>query len=388
MSKPDGSSPADAIAVDLRSDTVTAPTPGMREAMAKARVGDDVLGDDPTVNALQERVAAMFGKEAGCFVPSGTMANVTAIRAQTQAGDEVIGHESAHFYQYESGGFAAMCGCSVKLLNGARGMFTPEAMLAGMRVRNDHFPHSRLVIIENTSNRGGGSIWPMDLIERVSDAAHEHDLRMHLDGARVWNACVATGYQPEEYGRHFDTISTCFSKGLGAPVGSMVVGDRGTIARVRRFRKMFGGTMRQSGVLAAAALYAIEHHMQRLAEDHAKAIQFAQGMARLTGVTLDPAEVETNIVYFDLDSAWGTAAEFSAALDRGLNGVRVRMFPTGPQRLRAVMHLDVSSAQVDLGLEVIRDVLAKGGGSGGGGRAVTGRGTTAAVAASGSGVRR
>jgi threonine aldolase len=335
--------------IDLRSDTVTRPTPAMREAMARAPVGDDVLGDEPTVTALQEKAAALLGKEAALYVPSGTMANLCAIRGQTEPGDEIIAHVDSHFFLYESGAFAAIAGCSVRLTPGARGIYGPDALDSLVRAPAVHFPRTRLVVIENTHNRGGGSVWPLEQVAAVTGRARELGLRCHLDGARLLNACVATGLRPPEYTRHFDTVSLCFSKGLGAPVGSVVAGDRATVARLDRFRKMFGGTMRQSGIIAAGAIYALDHHIDRLADDHAKARRFAERLAEVDGISLDLEGVQTNMVFFEVDPRLGTAAEFCQGLERR----GVRMFSVGPQRIRAVFHLDVSAAQSEEAAEII-----------------------------------
>ena len=335
--------------IDLRSDTVTKPTPAMRRAMAEAEVGDDVLGDDPTVNQLQARVATLLGKDAACFVPSGSMANGSAIRAHTEPGDEIIAHEQSHFFMYETASFAAIAGCSFRPVGGERGLFGPAAIDEAMRPDKPHFARSRLVIVENTHNGGGGSVWPMDRIERVCTRAREHHLRLHMDGARLWNACAATGHEPSDYAAHFDTVSVCFSKGLGAPVGSAVAGDAGTIERVFRFRKMFGGAMRQSGILAAAALHALEHHLDRLAEDHANARRLAEGIDAIDGLTVDLAGVETNMVYFDVDDRLGSAG----TLCRSLESHGVRMLPVGPSRVRAVCHLDVTSEQIERAIGII-----------------------------------
>jgi len=340
--------------VDLRSDTVTRPTPAMREAMARAEVGDDVFGDDPTVNRLQERVADLLGKEAAIFMPSGTMANQTAIRAHTEPGDEIIAHPDSHIYNYESGAPFALSGCSIRLVDGPRGMFDAPDVRAAVRPGDPHYPRSRLICIENTHNRGGGSIWPIDRIARIHAVARELGLRMHLDGARLMNACVATGHKPVEYARYFDTVSTCFSKGLGAPVGSAVAGTKELIARVHRFRKMFGGGMRQAGILAAAALYALDHHVERLAEDHANAKRLAMALAEMPGVRIDPSQVVTNILYFDVDPSFGTARDLS----QRLRAEGVWMNATGPQRIRAVTHLDVDAAAIDRAIGVLRRVLA------------------------------
>ncbi len=337
--------------IDLRSDTVTRPTPAMRQAMANAEVGDDVLGDDPTVIALQERVAEVMGKEAACFVPSGTMANQTAIRAHTEPGDEVIAHKDSHIIHYETGAPAALCGVMVRPLDGDAGLFEAGDVEQALRPDNCHSARSRLLIVENTHNRGGGSVWPIEQIERVTTLARKHGLRTHLDGARVWNACAATGLKPADYAKHFDTVSCCFSKGLGAPAGSAVCGDKATVYRVHRFRKMFGGAMRQAGVLAAAARFALENHRTRLTEDHANAGRLAEGLRGVAGVSV-PLPVETNMVFFDLAPKLGTASEFCARLKaRG-----IWMLPTGAQRIRAVCHLDVDRAGIDRAAEAVREL--------------------------------
>ena len=336
--------------IDLRSDTVTRPTPAMRQAMANAVVGDDVLGDDPTVIALQERIAKVMGKQAACFVPSGTMANQTAIRAHTEPGDEIIAHRDSHIIHYETGAPAALSGVMVRPLDGTAGLFDAGDVEEALRPNNPHSPVSKLLVVENTHNRGGGSVWPIEQIERVTAVARRAGLRTHLDGARVWNACAATGLKPAEYARCFDTVSCCFSKGLGAPAGSAVCGDAPVIARVHRFRKMFGGAMRQSGVLAAAANYALEHHVNRLTEDHANAHRLAEAVRGISGLCV-PLPAETNMVFFDLDSRLGTAANFCAKL----KSVGVWVLPTGPQRVRAVCHLDVTSAMIDRAIAAIQE---------------------------------
>lgn len=338
--------------IDLRSDTVTRPTPAMRRAIAEAEVGDDVLGDDPTVIRLQERVAEIMGKEAACFVPTGTMANQASIRAQTEPGDEVIAHRDSHIINYESGAPAALSGVMVRACDGDRGLFDADAVEALARPESIHFPRTRLVVVENTQNRGGGAVWPMDQAARVARKAHELGLRAHLDGARLWNACAATGLAPVEYARHFDTVSCCFSKGLGAPAGSAVSGDSATIARVHRFRKMFGGTMRQAGILAAAALHALDHHVSRLPEDHDNAARLAELAGNVRGITI-PLPIETNMVFLDVSASWGTAAELCRRLkERG-----VLMLPSAPQRVRAVTHLDVTRAMVESAAAALRDVM-------------------------------
>ncbi len=343
--------------IDLRSDTVTRPTPAMRRAMAEAVVGDDVLGDDPTVIALQERVAAMMGKEAGCFVPTGTMANQTAIRAHTEPGDEIICHSDSHIINYETGAPSALSGVMVRCVagngpGGDRGMFDAEQVEACVRPDAIHFPHSKLVLAENTQNRGGGAVWPIEQVQRAARKARELGLSLHLDGARLWNACAATGLKPMDYAKHFDTVSCCFSKGLGAPAGSMVVGPKGLMARVHRFRKMFGGTMRQSGVLAAAAMHALDHHMTRLSEDHANAQRLARGWSQIPGFRL-AFPVETNMVFVDVDPLIGPASGVCEKLKaRG-----VLVLSTAPQRFRAVCHLDVDAAAIDRAISIAGEVV-------------------------------
>lgn len=339
--------------VDLRSDTVTKPTPAMREAMASAEVGDDVFAGDPTINRLQERVAALLGKEAAIYVPSGSMANQTAIRAQTQPGEEIIVHEDGHIYHYEAGAPAALSGCSLRLLPGERGQFTADDVRAAIRPPDSHYPLTSLIVIENTHNRGGGSIWDVDEIARIRAVADEHGLKMHLDGARLMNACVAKGAKPTDYTKYFDTVSICFSKGLGAPVGSAVASTESTIRRVHRFRKMFGGGMRQGGIIAAGALYALEHHVDRLAEDHANARRLAEALAGMPGVSIEVDTVETNIAYFNVDAGTGTA---KALCDR-LFEAGVWMLPIGPQRVRAVTHLDVNAAGIDRAVDALERTL-------------------------------
>lgn len=336
--------------VDLRSDTITLPTAEMKQAMIVAELGDDVLGDDPTVLELQSRAASLFGKEDACFVPSGSMANQCAIRAQTEPGDEIITHRQNHIYLYEAGAWAAVSGCSINLLEGDGGQFDAEAVDAAIRPDDSHFPRSALLSVENTHNRGGGTIWSMERLEAVTSTARGHGLRCHLDGARIWNACAATGIEPSEYAALFDTVSACFSKGLGCPVGSIVAGDRETIHRVHRIRKMLGGTMRQSGMLAAACIHALDHNRQRLADDHDNARRFAEAIAGMPGISLDLDAVQTNIVYFDIP---GNAEDYAARLD----DAGIRMLDIGPRTLRAVTSLAVDAAGIDRSIEVIGDLV-------------------------------
>lgn len=339
--------------LDFRSDTVTKPTPGMRAAMAAAEVGDDVLGDDPTVHALEERVAELLGKEAAVFVPSGTMSNLIAVRVHCRPGDEMICEADSHIYNYEQGGYAQICGVAARPVQGFWGLLRPEQLEGLVRPQNAHFVRTRLFTLENTHNRGGGRVQPLPLVRTLTEWARRYGLATHLDGARLWNAWVATGIHPRDWAALFDTVNVCFSKGLGAPVGSALAGPRDLIAEARRHRKVLGGAMRQAGILAAAALYALDHHVERLAEDHANAKRLAAGLSEIPHLTLMPIPVETNIVIFDIAREWGTAAQLSQLLKEH----NLLILPTAPQRLRAVTHLDVSPADVDAALQIIRHVI-------------------------------
>ena len=332
--------------IDLRSDTVTLPTLAMRQAMANAEVGDDVFGDDPTVHRLEARTAELLGKEAAVFVPSGTMANQLAVRAHTEPGDEILVEANAHIYYYEGGAPAALSGVICRCLPGQRGVFSGPEVEAVLRPPDPHFAPTKLVCVENTHNRGGGSIWPIERIAEVAAVARRHGLRLHLDGARLWNAAIATGLAEREYAAHFDSVNVCFSKGLGAPVGSALAGSHEFIQRARRFRKQFGGGMRQAGILAAAALYALDHHRARLAEDHDNARSLAHGLAQLPGVELDAATVETNIVRFRVTSAP------APRLVQQLSEAGVRVLATGPDTIRAVTNLNVSPADIAVAVEL------------------------------------
>ena len=337
--------------IDLRSDTVTRPTAAMRQAMANAVVGDDVLGDDPTVIALEQRVAEILGKPAAVYMPSGTMTNQVAIRAHTEPGDEIVCEANAHVYYYEAGAPAALSGVMCRLIEGDRGLFTAEQLKKVLRPTNVHHPRTKLVCLENTHNRGGGSIWPMEQITAVERVAREAGLKMHLDGARLWNASAATGIPERQYAEHFDSLSVCFSKGLGAPVGSALVGGQEFIERARRFRKMFGGGMRQAGIIAAGALFALEHHRARLAEDHANARALAAGIAGARGIEMDLRTVETNIAIFN------TPGKSAADLAKRLTAEGVWVMATGPESIRAVVSLEVSAADIQKSVEVIRNVV-------------------------------
>ena len=339
--------------IDLRSDTVTKPTPAMRKAMTDAEVGDDVFGEDPTVNALQEKVARMLGKEASIFVPSGTMANQLAIKSHTQPGDEVIIETTSHPYNFEGGASAALSGIQFNCLQGIRGILEPSQIEEAIRPDDHHFPVTRLVCLENTHNRGGGSIYPIERIAEISRLARSKGLLVHLDGARLWNASVATGVKPLEYAQWADSVSVCLSKGLGAPVGSLVAGSRTFIERVHRFRKMFGGGMRQVGIIAAAGIYALDHHIERLKEDHQKAKHLALGLHEIQGVSIDPEYVETNIVIFDIAEMGMTAAQLRDEMKK--KGVLIH--PFGRTQIRLVTHLDVSKEDIETALKAFREVL-------------------------------
>ncbi len=291
--------------IDLRSDTVTKPTSAMRAAIQAAEVGDDVFGEDPTVRRLEERVAAVLGKEAAVFVPSGTMSNQMAVKTHCQPGDELLCDVNCHIYNYEAGGPAVLSGVTCRTIDGDHGVLDLTQLEDKIRPLNDHLVRTRLVCLENTHNRGGGRIYPIEKIEAISAWARGHGLIMHLDGARLWNAVVATGIAAPQWARHFDTVSVCFSKGLGAPIGSALSGPRDFITRARRVRKLFGGSMRQAGIAAAGALFALEHHVERLADDHRNAQVIAQAIADVPGLRLDPPDVETNLIFFDVRSRAG-----------------------------------------------------------------------------------
>lgn len=341
--------------IDLRSDTVTRPTPGMRAAMAEAPVGDDVFRDDPTVNRLEERTAELLGKEAALYVPSGTMSNQIAIKVHTQPGDELLCDVNCHVYNYEVGGPAVLSGVTCRTLDGRHGILDLGQLEDKIRPDDQHLVRTRLVCLENTHNRGGGTVYPLEKIKAISAWAWQHGLIMHLDGARLWNAVVATGTPAQEWSRPFDTVSVCFSKGLGAPIGSALAGPKEFIAQARRVRKLFGGGMRQAGVAAAGALYALENHVERLAEDHRNAQTIARAVADTPGLRLDPPEVETNLVWFFVDPELGTARDIADRLKQ--HGVLIHA--AGPQKLRACTHLDVSAADAERAAETIRTVAAQ-----------------------------
>ncbi|MFM9944716.1 MAG: threonine aldolase family protein [Bacteroidia bacterium] len=337
--------------IDLRSDTITRPTPAMIEVMFKAKVGDDVFGDDPAVNKLQQLTADYFGMEAGLFFPSGTMANQVAIKTHTQPGDEIICDQTSHVYRYEGGGIAFHSGASVRLLFGERGIFTPDDVVNNINNEDVHFPNTRLVTIENTVNKGGGICWTEVQLSTVCEVAHNHNLKTHLDGARLWNAIIKTGQNPKDYGKWFDTISVCFSKGLGCPVGSVLVGSKDFIAAARKHRKRFGGGMRQAGYLAAACIYALQNNITRLTDDHQKALKLETILKSLSAVK-EVMPVQTNIVLFKTESV--AKAEEILKLLKEQN---ILAAATGGGWVRFVTHLDISSEMMEQVEGVLKKVL-------------------------------
>lgn len=340
--------------IDLRSDTVTKPTTAMRKAMAQAEVGDDVYGEDPTVNKLQDTAAALLGKKAALFVPSGTMANQLAIRAQTQPGQEVIAESKAHIVRYEQGAAGALAGVQLHWVAGERGLMGVEQVEAAIRPKDPHTIQTALICIENTHNSGGGTIYPLATIERIRAVASAHRIPMHLDGARLFNAVTATTLPPASYAQHFETVSLCLSKGLGAPAGSLLLSnDLALIDKARRFRRMYGGAMRQAGILAAAGLYALEHHVGRLKMDHDNAKRLARRLQQIPAVTINPQHVETNIVIFDVvDHRLSPAAIVAVLKEEG-----VLLNAIGATSFRAVTHLDVSTGAIDQAADIIARVL-------------------------------
>jgi threonine aldolase len=339
--------------IDLYSDTRTTPTPGMRRAIAEAEVGDEQAMLDPTVNALCDRVADLLGKKAAVYLPSGTMCNQIAARVHCRQGDEIILAASAHPFHAESGGPAALAGVMMRGLEGARGMFSAEQVRAAINSPDwRHAPRSRLLEVENTTNLGGGTVWPIAQIRAVTGVAREHGLACHMDGARLMNAVVASGTAAADYAAPFDSLWVDFSKGLGAPVGAVLAGSRDFVHEAWRVKQQIGGAMRQAGIIAAACLYALDHHVERLAEDHANARHLAGGLAEIPGIELDPATVETNIVWFDVRGRL-SAPEVAAALEE--QGVLIGGF--GPTRMRAVTHLDVDRAGIQSALQALARIL-------------------------------
>ena len=336
--------------IDLRSDTVTKPTPGMLAAMTAAAVGDDVFGEDPTANELERRTADLFGHEAGLFVPTGTMSNQVAVRVHCRPQDEVLLESTSHIYLWEAGGPAALSGVTLRTIDGRGGVLGVADLADKLHPDDMHSVRTRLVCLENTHNRAGGVVYPLETVAAVSAWARANGLATHLDGARIWNAVVASGVPAAAWGRHFDTVSVCFSKGLGTPVGSVLVGPKELIARGRRVRKLFGGAMRQVGFLAAACVYALDHHVERLAEDHANAKLLAAAVAEVPGFTPTPPRVETNLVWFEVDARRGTAKDVAARLKE--QGVLVAAL--GASVIRMVTHLDVTRGQCERAAAAIR----------------------------------
>ncbi len=339
--------------IDLRSDTITKPTDAMRQAMAQAPVGDDVFAEDPTVNLLQQNVAALLGKPAALFVPSGVMSNQLAIKVHTQPGDEVIVEKESHIFNYETAAPSILSNVQLHLILGERGILRASQLAPAVRPSAYYMPRTTLICLENTHNRAGGTIYPIEEIKKIRDFAKALGIRMHLDGARLWNASVATGIPPMEYARYFDSISVCFSKGLGAPVGSALVGAEEMIQRARRFRKILGGGMRQAGIVAAGALYALDHHIDRLREDHDKARLFAERVAANPLAGIDLKYVQTNIVVIDISQTGKTTAEL---LD-SLRAQNVYLTDANYTSLRAVTHLDVSTDQVLRAADIVADTI-------------------------------
>ena len=344
----------DKLYIDLRSDTVTQPSAAMRKAMAASDVGDDVFGEDPTVNRLQEEVAHLLGKEAALFVPSGTMGNQVCIKVHTQPGDEVIAEKGAHVFNYETGGAAFLSNVQLHTIDGLHGQITVEQIKRAVRPSIYYMPRSRLICLENTHNRAGGTIYPFAVMKEVSAFARQSGIKLHLDGARLWNASVATGIPVRDYAALVDSVSVCFSKGLGAPVGSIIAGSREFVNEARHYRKIFGGGMRQAGILAAAALYALQNNVQRLAEDHDKARGLAVSLATVKGMTIDLETVQTNIIIIGVEQSGRMPEQIQAALkERG-----VLLSLGNYMGLRAVTHLDVTMDQVGKAAEIIRQVMA------------------------------
>lgn len=336
------------IEIDLFSDTVTRPTPAMRQAMAQAEVGDEQLHEDPTVNELQRKVASLLGKEAALFLPTGTMCNLIAMTVHCQPGDEVLLDATAHPLHHEVGGAAAVAGVQLSPLAGRRGIFDTAQVHAAVHSPMRHHPRTRLLSVEQPTNAGGGSIWPLERIVAVCDAAREHGMATHMDGARLMNAVVATGVTAAEYAKPFDTAWIDLSKGLGAPLGAVIAGSTEFVERAWRRKQMFGGAMRQAGIVAAGGLHALRHHVDRLADDHTNARLLAEGMAQLPGIDLDFEAVETNIVIFDIA---GTGMDADAFIAHMTDGHGVRLSPMGATLVRAVTHLDVSHEDVEQALE-------------------------------------
>ena len=342
--------------IDLRSDTVTKPTKGMRKAMSEAVVGDDVLGDDPTVIELQNKVASMLGKEGGLFVPSGTMSNIIATRTHTSPGDEIITEYKSHIYKYEGGAFAALSGCSVALVHGKDGLMNPEDVSNAIRKSEgslSHYPNGSLVCVENTAQGGGGTVYSQESLDEICKIAKQKDCKLHLDGARLFHASTASGTSLSRMVRDFDTVSICLSKGLGSPVGSVLVGSKKTLEQAHRWRKMFGGGMRQAGIIAAAGLYALENNVDRLHEDHRRARQFAEALAALPNFSVNLDTVQSNIVFIGVGQ--GNAKMMIEKLSK--HGIDI--LDTDSSTIRAVFHLHITDKDLETAIEVFTKIIAE-----------------------------
>ena len=339
--------------VDLRSDTVTQPTPEMRGMMSSADVGDDVLGDDPNVNELQRRMAEMLGKEAAIFIPSGTMSNAIAIRAHTNPGDEIVTERYSHIYVYEGGGFAALSGCSVALVDADLGIMKPNDVAKAIRKVEGslgHYPNGSLICVENTSNRGGGTYYSQDDLDKIAHIAHENNCAAHIDGARLFNAVIATSTDPARMVREYDSISICLSKGLGAPVGSVLVGSSEFIDRAHRWRKMFGGGMRQAGMLAAAGIYALENNIDRLATDHIRAKNLATAINNIESFSVNLDTVRSNMVYISCDEGQ------AQLLVDNLSKEGIDILTINDSTVRAVIHLHITDEDIDRTINAFKNI--------------------------------
>ena len=338
--------------IDLRSDTVTVPTSDMREFMLQARVGDDVFAEDPTVNDLQKMISEMLVKEAALFVPSGTQANQIAVNAHTEPGREVICDYNSHIFNYESGAAALLAGVQLHPILGKLGHPTAQQIEEVIRPSDDHYPQTALIALENTHNRAGGTIFPLSQIEEISQLAEKYHLKMHLDGARLWNASIETGHPLQTYAKYFDSVSLCFSKGLGAPVGSIVAGSKDFIKRVHYYRKAYGGGMRQVGIMAAACIFAVENHFERLSEDHQNAKHLAKGLQELPLYEIDMATIQTNIVIASISEDGPDAYQLSETMKQ--KGILV--IPFGPKKIRFVTHLNISRSDINLCLDKLTNL--------------------------------
>ncbi len=339
--------------IDLRSDTVTQPTKNMRKAMSEAAVGDDVLGDDPTVIELQNKAARILGKEAALYVPSGTMSNIVATRTHTSPGDEIVTESHSHVYKYEGGAFAALSGCSVALVDGTNGLMTPEQVSSSIRKAEgslSHYPNGSLVCVENTAQGGGGTVYSQDTLDEICKVAREKDCKLHLDGARLFNAVVASSTDPSRMVRDFDSVSICLSKGLGAPVGSVLLGSKKDIAQAHRWRKMFGGGMRQAGMMAAAGIYALENNIERLSEDHRRAKQFAEAVSEMPKFSIEIENVQSNIVFIGVGK--GNTEKIIGELAK----YGIDILSTDDSTIRAVFHLHITDEDLEKAIEAFAQI--------------------------------